>query len=362
MRCVACGTDHHRNVWQCPDCETELVGGLVFVTGISGSGAGEYVKEIVTEAVAHKHEVRVYDVGAEMHRFARENNPGVQWDYILEADPRVLRLLQALAFQKLTNELSKNSDTLFVVDLHLAFRWRTHLMRGFGPRLLQAFAPQVRCFINLVEDIPRVQERLAETTWSERGLGVLELLIWRDEELFLSGLFAEACGVDHFAVARGGEPASVVERLIWHPETPRVYLSFPITNIKEDPEANKEVRDFLEEIRDFLIVFDPLACRDYDETYQRPEMKEFRREVGETTLERDFRFIDQADAVVVYFPKKVPSKGVDAEMNHAQRTGKPIFLYCPEDLGGGPFAVPPAHKSDDRLQFLEILREELGQQ
>jgi adenylate kinase len=331
----------------------------VFVTGISGSGTGEYLQEVDAAAAGagHEHPVRLFDVGTEMHASAEEYSPGVQWDYILDADPKMLGLLRGLAFERLGHEIELNPETLFIVDLHLAFRWRAYLTQGFGPRVLQAFAPRVRCFINLVEDIHRVQERLAQTTWGKRR--VLELLIWRDEELFLTGLFSEICRVDHIAVARG-EPASVVERLIWHPEMRRVYLSFPITNIKDDPEAMDEIRAFLEEIREFLIVFDPFACRDYDETYERPEMMEFRKEVGETTLERDFRFIDQADAIVVYFPVRVDSKGVDAEMNHAQRTGKPIFRYSPEDLGGGPFAVPPNHQSDDRTEFVDILRDELG--
>lgn len=222
--------------------------------------------------------------------------------------------------------------------------------------MLEGFVPNVRCFLNLIEDVSRVQERLRSTAWGERK--PLELLIWRDEELFLTDLFAGTCGVESYAVARG-EPANQVEQLIWHPELKKVYLSFPITRILGDAAANEEITQFRDLAREFLIVFDPYACRDYDETYRRPEMQELRREVGETTTNRDFRFIDQADALVAYFPKKVASKGVDAEMNHARKTGKPIFLYSPEDLGGGPFAVPPSHYRQEPGAYLELLKGEL---
>jgi nucleoside 2-deoxyribosyltransferase len=89
-------------------------------------------------------------------------------------------------------------------------------------------------------------------------------------------------------------------------------------------------------------------------------MRALRKEVGETTVDRDFKFIDQADAVVVYYPKKVDSKGVDSEMRHAVETGKPIFLYCPEDLGGGPFQVPANQVRSNPEDFMNLLKEELG--
>lgn len=330
------------------------------MTGISGSGAGHYLREVATEAASpgHEHEVRVHDVGEVMQRAAEENDPNIRWDRILDADPKMLRFLRALAFERVTSAVLDEPNALHLVDLHLSFRWKACLTNGLEPHMLKAFVPYVRCFINLIEDLPRVRERLASMAWGERQL--LELLVWRDEELYLTDLFAGVCDrVDSYAVATG-EPPSHVERLLWHPEMRKVYLSFPITAIQDDDEAKAAITSIRDDLRAFLVVFDPYACRDYDETYHLPEMQQLRREVGEATVDRDFRFIDQAEAVVVFFPKKVPSKGVDAEMNHARRTGKPIYVCSPEDLGGGPFAVPPSHFRDSRVGFVELLRNELG--
>ena len=152
----------------------------------------------------------------------------------------------------------------------------------------------------------------------------------------------------------------MLERIIWHPEVPRVYLSFPITAIQDDRPAREEIGQFRDRLREFAVVFDPYASKDYDETYTRSEMLALRREIGDVTRLRDQRFIDQAEAVVVYYPKKVASKGVDAEMLHAHKTGKPIYLYCPEDLGGGPFAVPPSHSRSDPEEYLTLLRNNLS--
>lgn len=360
MKCVGCGRFERRNLWTCPECGTAMTGGVVFVTGISGSGVGEYLLNVAAEATkpGHAHVFKVHDVGRLMKEHAEADQPDINWNQILDADRTALRHLRALAFQEIGHHVELAQDTLHIIDLHLCFRWYSYLTRGFDPQLLDDFRPFVRCFVNVIEDLPKVHNRLATTAWGERE--ILELLVWRDEELLLSELFADACGrVDRFAIARG-EPPTILERLIWHPEMKRVYLSFPITNIQNDDEAREEIEGFRDALREFLVVFDPYACKDYDETYKRPEMKALRKQVGEATVDRDYRFIDQAHAVVVYFPRKVTSKGVDSEMNHALRTGKPIYLYSPEDPGGGPFAVAPSHFRTDPGEYLELLKQELS--
>ena len=356
MECKQCHHFERRNVWKCPNCGKNLNGGIVFITGISGSDVEGYLQKVKHEAEKHGHPVCLYDIGEMMHKYAKDDDPEVRWDRILDADEKARRHLRALAFQELAFSLQMHTDILHLVDKHLTFRWRSHLTKGFEPHLLEEFKPYVRCYINLIEDLPKVRERLIPTAWGERE--TLELLLWRDEELFLTDLFAEVNGrVRSYAVA-AAEPPSMVETLIWHPEIKKVYLSFPITNLK-DFQAQEEIRTFRDKMRKFLVVFDPYASKDYDETYKRPEMAVLRKQVGETTEERDYRFIDQADAIVVYYPQKVASKGVDAEMNHARRTGKPIFLYSPEDPGGGPFAVSPNHFRSNPEDFIALLEQEL---
>jgi len=153
-----------------------------------------------------------------------------------------------------------------------------------------------------------------------------------------------------------------MERLIWHPEIRRVYLSFPITHFVEtgDMAALEEIQHFRDRIREFLVAFDPYASKDYDQALKKPEMKEIISEIGDVTEAKDYRLIDQSQALVVYFPRKVPSKGVDSEMRHARRKGKRIFLYCPEELGGGPFAVSPDYYSADVDEFVAFLKENLA--
>ena len=327
----------------------------MFVTGISGSAVSDRVQEVVGEAKKHGHDVMVHDIGHIMYRYAKADDANVQWDWILNADEIVRRMLRTRAFEHVARELKEHPTTLHIVDTHLSFRWYVYPTKGIEPTVLRDFEPYVRCFINIIEDITKIQERLKETSWGERH--TRELLIWREQELFLSDLLVEMCGrVSNYGIA-AAEPPTEIERIIWHPETRRVYLSFPITNIQQDEQARKEIETFRDEIRGFLVVFDPYALKDYDETYKKLEMRPIQKEVGEATEDRDYRSINQAEGIVVYFPKRVPSKGVDAEMRHAKRTGRTIFLYCPEDLGGGPFSVKPDYYSPTREGLVAMLRQ-----
>lgn len=363
MKCEnkSCGAFLSENFFNCPKCGAPLKGGIVFVTGISGSGTREYLDKVLKEAAEHGHLPVRHDIGHIMRRRAEKWQLDVDWDYILDIAPSALRALRGSAFEEVALQHELRPDELHLVDLHLSFRWRAYLTKGYKPRLLEEFKDHARLFINVIEDVAKIRERLSKTAWANKKIQELLLLVWRDEELLLTDLFADMCGLERSYAVAAGEPPSLVEKLIWHPELTKVYLSFPITSLEDDPEAKAEIKQFRDRIRDFLVVFDPHACKDYDETYKKTEMRALREEIGDITEERDYRFINQADAVVVYFPKVVPSTGVHAEMVHAKHAGKPIFMCSPENgRYPGPFSVVPSHFRPNQRDFIELLKSELS--
>ena len=278
MICPNCHNNEPRNLWICPSCGKRIEGGVVFVTGISGSATHEVIKGVVEQAQLHDHAVKVHDIGQIMYEYAREDDPNVQWDWILNADERYRKMLRNCAFEAVANDLNANPTVLHFIDTHLSFRWHVYLTRGIEPHVLSRFAPFTRCFISVVEDITKVRERLAKTSWGDRE--TLELLIWREEEIFMADLLKEVCGrVTNYVIA-AAEPPSEIEKIVWHPTVKKVYLSFPITGILEDEGAQKEIEAFRDQLRGFSVVFYPYASKDYDETYQREEMKQIRKEIG----------------------------------------------------------------------------------
>jgi nucleoside 2-deoxyribosyltransferase len=360
MKCEGCGIFHRKNIWHCPVCEKPLTGGVVFVTGISGTGSGDKMGKVMAAAHAngHDHQVRYHDVGNVMKGLARSVDPDVVWGRVLDTDPVALRYLRANALQNIKRDYADYPDYLHLIDIHLTFRWHPYTTPGLMPHELELFRPYVRCFIHMIGDLARIQEALDARGWGKRDIH--QLLLWREQEQFLTDVYASMCErVDSYAVA-AAEPATTFEKLIWHPDMRKVYLARPMGNIIHDEQAKKEIRAFRDKLREFAIVFDPEACGDFDEAEARQEMLDRRDEIGKVTVFRDKRFIDQADALVVYFPKVVPSPGVDAEMAHAKKIGTPIYLYSPEDLGVSPFIVPPDMRRKSSGEFLEMLRHEFA--
>jgi adenylate kinase len=360
MKCLTCEHIERKNTWTCRACGRRMEGGVVFVTGVSGSSVDTYLHSVGAEAQkpGHEHAIQIHDVGRIMQRFAEQDDPNVQWQRILDADKPALRHLRARAFDRLREVVLSNLTTLHIVDLHLSFKWTAVSTLGFDPHNLFEFEPYTRCFVNIIEDLSKIQQNLSQTSWGHRDLR--SLLNWRCEEDVLTRVFSAFFGrLEYFLLVRG-EPPLTLERMIWHPEMKKVYLSFPITNIVNDIAALNEIAAFRDEIREFLVVFNPHASKDYDEVYLHPRMKKISKDLADVVVDRDYRLIDQSDAVVVYYPRLVASKGVDAEMIHAKRAGKPIYLYCPEDLGGGPFATLPDHSEKDPQSFITFLRDTLA--
>lgn len=210
----------------------------------------------------------------------------------------------------------------------------------------------LRLFTTVIDGVDDVHKRLAATDWGERKR--LELALWRDEEIFVTGLLADIYRRPHYIVARQ-EPPENVSELVLNPWRPRAYLSFPITALKEDVEANRKIVNIRDKIRQWLVVFDPYKIKDYDLTYQVPEMNAIARELGQQTEQRDFRFIDQSEILIAFFPKDVKSTGVEAELRHAKTTGKMIYL-CYPGKPGGPFSVPPDYFASSENEFIELIR------
>jgi hypothetical protein len=289
-----------------------------------------------------------------MEEFAREFDPNINWDRILDRPEEELRFRRAQAFVETRQRILNAPADLHLLACHLTFRWRAYLTRGLDPHLLSGIADRLRLFLTVVDGVNEVHARLVKTDWGDRKR--LQVAVSRDEEVFFTGLLADIFKRPHYIVARQ-EPASNMAQLVLAPWRPRVYLSFPITALKDAPEgesAQEEVRLVRDSLRQWAVVFDPLAVRDYDLTYQVPEMKEIAQELGEQTEQRDFRFIDQSEILIAFFPKAVPSKGVDAELRHARTTGKMIYLCYPKK-GGGPFNITPDYFAASRDELLDLI-------
>ncbi|HUU90925.1 MAG TPA: hypothetical protein VM238_06915 [Phycisphaerae bacterium] len=267
--------------------------------------------------------------------------------------------------------------------------------------------------ITLIDDLYSCRQRL------ERGYPYRyhQLLNWRQVECGIADLIADACGIENVYLA-AKHPRMMVYRLLFEPKRPRLYSACQITNVRDDPKARNEIEAHRRHIHQKFVVFDPLTVDDRilvnslpgeeaeAETFQvgidarwpadlsdigldyeslvpeDPELFPLTIKVEEAQelntpdqmsshmstidaqiTQRDFRYIDQADAVAAYRPrfKGHESRGVAAEKTYAAGSGAtPVIEYSPsEDIEGTlsrPFSTPV---SGPVLQDLEAFYQKL---
>ena len=188
---------------------------------------------------------------------------------------------------------------------------------------------------------------------------------WLIEEEFTTEVLAEVLNVPMYLVAKKHNIENLSELFI--NDKKKIYLSYPITAVKDDnPDFLAKIQnDIIPILESLFVVFNPLAIEDMKLTYAKlpddvptlvKDITRRAREIIKTrTIERDFQFIDQSDAVVVFYMTQKLSPGVMAEIYYAHRNQKPVFMLYPYDRS--PFMEDATHTIvktiEDLLPILE---------
>jgi hypothetical protein len=225
----------------------------------------------------------------------------------------------------------------------------------------------------LVDNVDAVHERLTRDFDLPHNLK--DILVWREEEILATEVLASAVrGHGYFFVfARGtGEgPVESLYRLIFRPETKRVYPSFPMTHVMALPATLAEIDAFRAVLAEHFITFDP---GDMDEkrllSYAAAAMQEGKtkfsipvqgraldfdvaevtsvaRDIDAQIYARDFKLIDQSDMIVSFIPQ-LPSgnpglsSGVERELQHAFEATKEVYIVWQPKVEPSPFITETA--------------------
>ncbi len=386
---------------------------IVITTGISGSGrlseAGGcpgHIVRMVEEGGARIEQaqregrwtspikrLRYVDVGRLMLERASDLGMDVRTETILDMSPASLNELRAIAFTEVVNDPALwEPDLCTVLVTHACFWWKGRLIPGLdthylkllfdetrrrapsteaaavqeplpGLRLAPPVHPEGIFYATMVDSVYQIQRRLeASEQWRGR-LRPGEIIAWQEQEVFISKMLAAYERVPHYLIAHG-EPVTTFFDLICF-KRPRIYLGYPITNLRRDGQAQliEMAREFGRRLREHFVVFDPLSVKDEDaaafsaigdEEFERQFSAEQRAEIlawagsldavrawgrglddhtrlqlARATVVRDLRLIDQSDMNVVFYPTSQMSFGVLSEMIHAHTTGKKVYIVYP---------------------------------
>ena len=375
---------------------------IILGTGITGSGRARYLSETMKYAGGRGRSVDLIDVGPQMFVKASSLRVDIPGDKILDLDETALRFLRATVFEGILHNIDQyrgsESDKDLYISLHMSFRWKKVLMPAFDYYYVTRANPDI--LVAIIDSVGNIRRRIDKDEdlhhWRDK-LTVKEILIWQDEEIFITKMVADMLDKSFYIIPssnidfRNPDP-SILYDLIYEYEIPvqrgekprkrRAYLSYPMTHIEDREEFFKRKNEFLEKLRkNNVIVFDPIMVEDHllldvvNETSSQDEyvyIKEFdveipvreiidaREYIIDSTVYRDYRFIDQSDMVIVFYPTKHLSAGVLSEMNYGYTHMKKVYTYFTEKDISPFFKNYSNFISDDMDKLISKIREDFN--
>jgi adenylate kinase len=306
----------------------------VICTGISGTERAGILEEARTLAAQAGRDLQIFDVGDAMFQIAQDVGEPVEEETILDMFPHALVLLRAAALEKISS-LCEQADQYqdWIINTHAVFRWKNTLISGFDPHYLERLDPHL--FVTVTSGIRTAHARLrAQPRWS--GLSQEDLLIWREEEQFFTEEMARIHRKSQILLPRtiGLE---ALYRLLFEPGCRRAYLSYPMQHVA--PGEQRGLAAFKAQLAQQYVVFDPADVNDaLTEGLLStdgstgvgvglgpvPDSR-LQQHIADQIVERDYKLIEQSEAVVVFYDVAVPSPGVISEMKFALESGKQVF-------------------------------------
>ena len=352
----------------------------VCVTGQVGVDKKPFLEKLAAVAEKRGFPVQLFHVGNLMYAESPDVAPG----RILDLPLGRLNALRRSVFKDILREV--NSHDTVIVNTHAAFRWKHGLFPAFDHDQMQELDADI--YITLVDNLDAVHERL--TRDHDLPHSLKDVLVWREEEILATEVLTNAIrGHGHFfVVARGIEDSSIESlfRLIFKPETKKVYPSFPMTHVMDMPDVLAEIDAFRAALAEHFITFDP---GDLDEkrmlfeagaatqrgetkftldvhgrpvTFDVHEVTSVARDIDAQIYARDFKLIDQSDMIVSYVPelpggKPGLSSGVERELQHAYEVTKEVYVVWKPKTEPSPFVTETATRvfptTESTLEFFQ---------
>ncbi len=330
---------------------------IIVGTGITGVGRTHYLKEVAEYSRLNNVPADVIDIGPRMFEKASSLRIKIPGDKILDLDTTTLRFLRATVFEEITSNVEgyRGFDKDLMISLHMSFRWNKVLMPAFDYYYLNKLKPDLYC--SLVDSVGNILRRIEDTPdlahWKDK-LSIKEILIWQDEEMFTTEIVADILGSPHYMIPSSASPSimynviNMVEKPLAGGERPRMlkaYISYPMTMTKGNVEFEETRRELVSKLKKKgIIIFDPAMIEDmiilekvkdteennvYIEEYgvyvSRKEVLDAEKYIIDHTVHRDYKFIDQSDMIIVYYPIKELSAGVLSEMIYAHTHMKNVY-------------------------------------
>jgi len=284
---------------------------------------------------------------------------GIRPHRILQKDIAELTLIRQRAWGKIISEIQAEPSGDFIINSHSTFRWSNGLFAGFTNDEITTLRPDI-C-ITLIDDVQDIKYSLNLRPVKPEPFTLKDIIVWREEEILAAEFVASLVpGCKHYLVAKNQCP-ELLYKLIFHSNLKKTYLSYPITNVIDNPKIWADITTYRNTLKNLLICFDPISISensikgDYlkasavggrklvsikvepeNQLLRLPisEIREVIPNIEGQTIARDFKLIDQSDMVIAYIPEitlRLPavSTGVERELEHAQQSTMETYVIWP---------------------------------
>ena len=319
------------------------------VTGQVGIDKGPYLEAVKQMAIEAGHDLEVFHVGKMMYKEA----PDVPDGRILNLPISRLNTLRRAVFKEILRESEKHQHV--IINTHAAFRWRHGLFAAFDYDQIKLFNADL--YVTLLDNAESVHQRLMRDHDIDHTLK--DVMVWREEENLATEIIANILrGYGHYFVLSRGRTVpttGTLYRMMFEPQTKKVYPSFPMSHVMDLPETLAEINLFRAELAKHFIAFDPgdvdefvlhtLATKAKEEgkatveveaaegkvTFDTDEVVQISGDIMGQIYARDFKMVDQSDMIVSLVPelpngKPGLSSGVERELHHAWEGGKEVYV------------------------------------
>ncbi|MHC4698069.1 MAG: hypothetical protein ACYTFA_15155 [Planctomycetota bacterium] len=337
----------------------------VIVTGQVGLDKKPFLEQVVDLAAQKGFDISLVNVGERMYAESPDVAPG----RILDLPRRRLATLRRSVFKDVLAEAATGRN--LIVNTHATFRWKHGLFHAYDH--VQMVRLDADLYVTLVDNVDAVHERLEREHDIQHSLK--DILVWREEEIVVTEAMAEAIGGHgHAFVMSRSNPriaAQSLYRLMFEPTRKRVYPSYPMTHVFDEPQILAEIEHFRDALAEHFITFDPADMdekRLLDEAGEATKRGEdhvelnihgrdvrlsviditrISRDIDAQIYARDFKLIDQSDMIVSYIPKLPSGKpalssGVERELQHAFEGTKEVYVIWQPECEPSPFVTETA--------------------
>lgn len=234
-------------------------------TGLNKSRAASNLKAALVETVGSEwagNRVQVFDL-----EDCIENAGGGDAALYAGATPTAAqRTKWTNGWRLLLKRIEAERPYCAIVSTHLVLASKGFRSYPLDLGMLADWGPEF--VITLIDDVYSVRRRIQ---LHDFHFSFSQLYEWRTSEIMLADQVArlagrycpdrQDAGVESLLVPVK-TPAMTVAKLIVERSRPRVYVSFPISSTRGDPQARKEINEFRRKLHTTIPTFDPLTIEE----------------------------------------------------------------------------------------------------